>query len=211
MSEHFLSLYVKCPTRGSNVLDIFLTNNDRLVTNVNSLKTELSDHNLADILLAWNPLSTEELAIPKFDENSFRLLDFSKTDFDALKEKLNEIEWSSLRNHCSFEEFPALFTDTLFQICQSCVPQKTVPSGRPKHLNALRWKKSRLKTRLDALIATNGNPIHIKNVKYKLAGICYDMKNSFNNELDKRENRAVEKIKTNPKYFYSYAKSLSKV
>jgi hypothetical protein len=31
MSKHFLSQYVKCPTRGSNVLDIFLTNNDRLV------------------------------------------------------------------------------------------------------------------------------------------------------------------------------------
>ena len=32
MSEHFLSQYVRCPTRGNNVLDIFLTNNDRLIS-----------------------------------------------------------------------------------------------------------------------------------------------------------------------------------
>ena len=118
-----------------------------------------------------------------------------------------------MRKLCSFEEFPALFTDTLFQICQSCVPQKRVPSGRPKHVNALRRKKARLKTRLDALLAMNGNPVHIRNVKDKLALICYDIKDAFHNEMDKKKNKAVEKIKTNPNYFYSisYAKSLSKI
>ena len=142
-----------------------------------------------------------------------------------------------MRNLCSFEEFPALFTDidsfwefqiisdysdflrqmilhcldTLFQICQSFVPHKRVPSGRPKHVNALRRKKARLKTRLDALLAMNGNPVHIRNVKDKLALICYDIKDAFHNEMDKKESKALEKIKTNPKYFYSYAKSLSKI
>jgi len=29
--------------------------------------------------------------------------------------------------------------------------------------------------------------------------------------MDKKESKALEKIKTNPKYFYSYAKSLSKI
>ena len=114
-----------------------MTNNYRLITNIGSEKTELSDHNLIDIMFAWNPLISEESAIPKFDENSFRSLDFSKADYDVLKQKLDEVEWPTMRNLCSFEEFPALLMDTLFQICQSFVPQKRVPSGRLKHVNAL--------------------------------------------------------------------------
>ena len=42
MSKHLLSQYVMCPTRGSNILDLFLTNNDRLITNVKSESSSMS-------------------------------------------------------------------------------------------------------------------------------------------------------------------------
>ena len=41
MSRHLLSQYVMIPTRGSNTLDLFITNNDRLVTAVQSEPTKL--------------------------------------------------------------------------------------------------------------------------------------------------------------------------
>jgi hypothetical protein len=71
-SEHFLNQYVMSPTRGSNVLDLFLTNNSRLVTNIECKTTSMSDHNMVDIMLAWNPLSEDKSKVPAFDENSFR-------------------------------------------------------------------------------------------------------------------------------------------
>ena len=142
MSKYFLSQYITCPTRGNNTLDIFLTNNDRLVTNINSKKTELLDHYLIDIMFAWNPLNTEESVALQIDNNSFRSSDFSKVDYDILKNKLKDVDWPSICNLCSFEEFPQLFTDTLFQKCHSCVPQKKISSGRPEHLNALKRKKT---------------------------------------------------------------------
>jgi hypothetical protein len=37
ISDHLLSQYVMCPTRGNNVLDLFITNNDRVVTNVTNV------------------------------------------------------------------------------------------------------------------------------------------------------------------------------
>ena len=210
-SDNFLNQYVSCPTRGNNVLDLFLTNNSRLVSNVKSTTTSMSDHNIIDIMLAWNPLCAEKSKVPTFDENSFRSLDFSKADLDHLKQKLSEVDWVMLRSLSSFEEFPALFTDTLFQICQKCVPTKKVPTGRPKHLNALRRKKKRTQARLNALISSNGNTNHINEVTTKLALLCYDIKDAFNKHMDRKEHNAVEKIKSNPKYFYSYAKSLAKV
>ena len=211
MSEHLLSQYVLKPTRDGNILDIFLTNNDRLVANVESNVTTMSDHNIVDVMLSWNPLSPEESSIPKFDENSFRSLDFHKADFDVLRTKFSEVDWFTLRRQCTFEEFPVLFTDTLFQICASSVPVKKVSSGRPKHVNALRRKRNRQKARLQALIDNDASPEHIRNVRNKVALLQYDIKEACVQKLEGKEQKAVEKIKKNPKYFYSYAKSLSKI
>ena len=41
--------------------------------------------------------------------------------------------------------------------------------------------------------------------------MSYEIKEATVHHLEQGERRAVERIKTNPKYFYSYAKSFSKV
>ena len=78
MSDHLLSQYVKCPTRGNNVLDLFITNNDRVVTNVECKQTSKSDHHVIDVMLAYNPLCQEKSAGPTFDENRSDVLIFTK-------------------------------------------------------------------------------------------------------------------------------------
>ena len=211
MSDHFLSQYVLLPTRGSNILDLFFTNNDRLVANVDSKTTSLSDHNIVDIMLSWNPLSNEQAMAHKFDENSFRSLDFHKTNFEVLKSKFNQVDWSTLRRQCTFEEFPVLLTDTLFQICASSVPFKKTPSGHPKHVNALRRKRNRQMARLRTLSDNGASPEHILRVSNKIALLQYDIKEACVKRLDYKEQKAVERIKANPKFFYSYAKSLSNI
>ena len=175
LSDHLLSQYVMCPTRGNNVLDLFITNNDRVVTNVECKTTTMSDHNVVDVMLAYNPLGQEKSAVPKFDENSFRCLDFHQADFSSLSKELKDFDWPQLRSSCSFEEFPALFTDTLFQMCSLHVPRKTVPSGRPKHTNALRRKRNRLKARLNALVNNGALDVHIRNVRNKVQLHSYSM------------------------------------
>ena len=211
MSEHLLNQYIMLPTRGSNVLDLFITNNDRLVTSVQTKSTNLSDHRLVDVMLAWNPLNPEKSETPKFGENSFRSLDFHNADFDIVRKKLDDVNWTDLRSSSSFEDFPGLFTEKVLQICSSCVPMKTPPSGRPKHLNALRRRKNRQHARLQALIERGAPSDHIKEVTDKVALLQYDIKCAYVKNLDEKENRAVERIKSNPKFFYSYAKSLSQI
>ena len=211
MSKYLLSQYVLTPTRGQSVLDLFITNNSRLVTNVQSESTHLSDHNMVDIMLAHNPVSMEKATIPNFNEESFRSLDFHKADYDSLRGMLGEVNWSHLRASCSFEEFPAVFTDKLFEICSACVPRKTVPTGRPKHLNALRRKRNRQNARLQALVKKDAPQEHIQKVRYKVALLQYDIRCGYVKKRDEKETCAIEKIKSNPKFFYSYAKSLSKI
>ena len=210
MSKHLLNQYITIPTRGPNTLELFLTNDTRMVTNVSSTVTKLSDHNLVEVMLSHNPLEPEKSHVPIFDENEFRSLDFHNADFEIINQNLSNVNWDAIRSSCSFEQFPKLFTDTLFQICKASVPVKKVPTGRPRQLNALRRKRKKLEARINALQTHNGCPDHIKSLQTKLALIHYDIKDAINRNLDFKEQKAVNKIKTNPKYFYSYAKSLSR-
>jgi len=130
MSEGLLNQYISVLTRGENILDLFFTNDDSLVTNVSVSDTDMSDH-IVDIMLSSNPVCPETVHMKTFDANSFRSLDFNKADYEKLNTKLSMVDWTTLRQSCSLEEFPHHFTDTLLQICQSTVPVKKVSRGRP--------------------------------------------------------------------------------
>ena len=210
MSTHLLSQVVTVSTRGNNTLDLVLCSNDRLVSDVTCEATEISDHDMVNVLLSFNPGLMEEAQASYLNEMSFRALDFNRADFEPIIEILNRVNWKDLRDASTFEEFPAEFTRTVLNICLENVPRKRPPTGQPKLYNSLRRKKSRLKIRLAAAKCAN-DPARVKKLEDEIGLIAYDIKEAIVDHLDKGEKRAVEKIKVNPKYFYSYAKSFSKV
>ena len=172
--------------------------------------TELSDHTMVKALMSFNPGTWEKAQSSYLGEMSFRSLDFNRADFDVLDAKLNAIDWEKLRDSATFEEFPAQFTSKVLDICLENVPRKQPPSGKPKIYNSLRRKKSRLNIRL--LAAKCGNDAaRVKKLEDEIGLISYKIKEAIVQHLDESEKRAVEKIKENPKYFFSYAKSFSKV
>ena len=192
MSDSLMNQYVTVPTRGSNILDLFITNNDNLVTNVSSMKTDISDHNMVDIMISFNPASPFRPHVNTFDEDNFRSLDFFQADFDVLNQKLGAVDWKMLQSSCNDQEFPVLFTDTLFQICKSVVPPKKVSTGKPKALNALSRKKKKLQTRLSAVQVLHGtHDQRARELENQIALICYEIKEAINQHLDKREQKAV--------------------
>ena len=212
MSTHLLSQMVTEPTRGDSILDLIMCNDDRLISDVSCEETELSDHTMVKALMSFNPGSgTWEKAQSSYlGEMSFRSLDFNRSDFDVLDAKLSAIDWEKLRDSATFEEFPAQFTSKVLDICLENVPRKQPPSGKPKIYNSLRRKKSRLNIRL--LAAKCGNDAaRVKKLEDEIGLISYKIKEAIVQHLDESEKRAVEKIKENPKYFFSYAKSFSKV
>ena len=72
-------------------------------------------------------------------------------------------------------------------------------------------RKRKIQTQLEE--ATNVSHClqsRIDSLKRKLALAHIDIRDAINNDLLLREQQAVEKVKSNPKYFYSYAKKFSK-
>ena len=169
MSTHLLSQVVTVSTRGNNTLDLVLCSNDRLVSDVTCEATEISDHDMVNVLLSFNPGLMEEAQASYLNEMSFRALDFNRADFEPIIEILNRVNWKDLRDASTFEEFPAEFTRTVLNICLENVPRKRPPTGQPKLYNSLRRKKSRLKIRLAAAKCAN-DPARLesRNLKMRL-------------------------------------------
>ena len=208
--EFLLNQYVSAPTRGSNVLDLFFTNNPFLVTNVSCQDTILSDHRLVDISVSGNFSFGFRWDKQLKLVDPFRTLDFNRGDLDLVDDKLSQVKWNEIFAGVPFEDVPALFTIVLFQVCELCIPARKPKSGKPKKLHALRRRKKRLFCKLNgAKLARNS--FQVESIQRKIALISYEMKEVINDNLIFRERLAVNQIKTNPKSFYSYAKSFSSI
>ena len=199
---------VDVPTRKQSILDPFITNRPNDVTQVSTEETLLSDHLFVDVLLSHNPSCAPKKLRKSIDGNSFRCLDFD-SDLSDLKSALMCIDWDSIRDSCTFQEVPHIFTRTLLDTCRAHVPEKKLPSGRSRALNALRRKKNRLKARaaaLDAIgLTSESNKVHDE-----IGAITYEMRELILAAITRRETYAISKIKSNPKYFYGYIKSFDK-
>ena len=178
------------------------------MTQVSTEETLLSDHLFVDVLLSHNPSCAPKKLRKSIHSNSFRCLDFD-SDLSDLKSALMCIDWDSIRDSCTFQEFPHIFTRTLLDTCRAHVPEKKLPSGRPRALNALRRKKNRLKARATALDAI-GLTSESSKAHDEIGAITYEMRDVILAAITRRETYAISKIKSNPKYFYSYIKSFDK-
>ena len=207
MGSHFLEQCVSTATRGHNILDLFLTNRESLIQNVTVEPTELSDHDLVYIGLTFHPVLPERRQRACLE--SFRSLDYHEGDFDLLRQKLWEVDWHGLRSECDFETFPSVFTETVFKVSCEVFPKRKVPSGRPNCLNRLRRRKGKLRSRLAAFLE-KGQTAAAEEVEVELAKVCLEVREHILDSKKKRERRAVEKIKSDPRYFYSFAKSFAK-
>ena len=212
MDEQFLSQYILQPTRQNNILDLFLAKSAALVTHVNITPTMLSDHDLVEVYMSYNPCQPNVNEPPSFEAASFRSLDYSKADFDSISSSLISHDWATLLEEYGLEDFPRVFTSKLLSICQEHCPLKLPPrrKGSTK-MRVLSRKKRKLQHRLESLLADpSSSKDTISDLEDKIALLHYDIKDTVLSERLYREGLAVGKVRSNPKYFYSYAKRFSK-
>ena len=120
---------VNTPTRDRIILELFLTNNKRLIRNVAAQDTPLSDHRVVFInrltdLKSQSPTSP----IPTFEDITFRSPNIYKADSIKMNSILSEIDWDLLRDQCHADPdgnlFVELFRLTVLQVCCICSPKK---------------------------------------------------------------------------------------
>ena len=218
MSQMYVST-VSTPTRFNNILDLVISDSDRLIHHTEVQQTNQSDHDLVRVTLPFNPKATPKPEIPLFDPDSFRCFDIHQADYDRINLYLHSPEH---RLGCSKEQlppadFPDLLYRTTFQACALFTPVKVItpPSlSKPARFRrTLSRKKRKLNARLNALQSHHLHPTSptIQKLKSELNIIQLKIKDSIYSQLKFKESKVIQSIKDNPRFFVSFAKQKSKV
>lgn len=213
MSQIFLSQYIDIPTRQANVLDLFLTNSANLVLHVDSEDTKMTDHKLINIQTQYHLNATVKSHNQAADKHSFRALNLHKADFEKICEHLKTIQWDDLSEPCTAEEFSELFT--VLQVCELYCPQRLEGN---KSLNKyyrnrriLNRRRRKLQNKLNVTKSLSPHKTRlIDNLNAKINEVYIQIKDSITAQKREAEQRAVQTIKQNPRFFFSYSKQFDK-
>ena len=223
MSKHFLSQCIDKPTRGDSILDVLLTNNCRAIGHVKSTNTCLSDHNLVEITLKYNPALGAKVhdSLPKWDPHSFRGRNLDSADYEKMNGDFHEVDWDRMLSQCEEEHdgdkdgsyFVHQLRQSVLETCISHSELKKTPTARKvsKNKRVLIRQKKKLKARIKALKLKNPLSTRIQKLENELFVIHVKLKDIILADLAAQEQRALDTIKSCSKYFYSYAKRFSKV
>ena len=142
--EFCLNKHINTPTRGCNILDIVLTNNDDLFHNISVDKTSLSDHDI--ITLTTNlPTNMRTRSASEVHETpNFSQLNFLSESvcWESLKKELDETNWDLLMKDCDTEAQYDLLMTKCLEISEKYVPLR-MPSTKasPNKGNRPRGRK----------------------------------------------------------------------
>ena len=215
MTCHLLSQYVQVPTRDHNILDLCLTNVDKLIYQVSSEKTILSDHNIVNILLSAGELSIEKIPTPPLSVPcGFQSLNLFDADFTKISNELSTIDWQSVWKASNLEDFPNVLYSTVLNVCKKFTPIKSQAPSKPKkdrQYKSLLRKLKKVKSRLKCIETLQPSSSKCEILKKEILLTKEKIKEYSFSMLEKKEKKAISKIKKKPKYFYKYVKNLAKV
>ena len=208
-SQHFLVQVIDQPTHtGGNTLDLALTNNPHMFTAVSIFPTSpVSSHHMAIIETSLstrqNPYDEPEVQ-SGFDRVN---LHSPKTDWPLIKAELASTDWAQLFNGKTAGEMLEAMTG----VCENVVIVNAPPKNKrrqnhysliPRERKILMRKRSRLRKQYSAASSDSRKSA----IQCKLVDLERKLQDSHKRQAQNEEDRAVDAIKTNPKYFYSYAK-----
>ena len=204
--EYYMEQYILEATRGSNILDLFFSNNDLAVLNVDvQPPTILSDHQL--VIVATN-FSTQRSTDKVDVKSGFGALNFTDNMINWVKinEDISNVDWVELFESRNATDMYDIFLSEILKICEDHVPVKNrkTRSKIPRDRKVLMRNRAKLKRKLNAR-----NIMNKANLENKIKDIETKIAESHKAELESREECAVRRIKDDPKYFYKYASKKS--
>ena len=216
MEDHFLPQYIDKPTRDSNILDYFITNNSTFVLQTDTVEDKsLSDHNIVKIKSTYNIKTTHTRNTQHFQDHTFRSINLQKAKYSEINDHLKNVNWKELKDLCSPEEFPELLRLTVLQVCSLYSPTKSAQSKKSNSFtrarNVLRRRKRKVNPQIKAIEKNNKKCKKLKKLRAELYDINQKIQDSIKNQRQQNESKAVNSIKKNPRYFYSFAKQSNKL
>ena len=213
--QHHLSQYIYEPThyRG-NTLDLICTNNPMIIHGYNIEQTICSPHHLIECSTTYSLSHAEHSQTPKPPTKSiFDQLNFHSPDIDwkCIENEFEQVDWKKELNGVSPKEKTDKFIEISKRISEKYVPKRKSYTNNskpiiPRHRRKLMRRRTKLNRRLRATTSESCR----KKIIAEGKDIEKSLMQSYHSQHLYEEDKAVNAIKCNPKYFYSYANKYSK-
>ena len=198
--ERCMTQHVETSTHISgNVLDLILSSDDDLVTNVQMEgRLGMSDHEMIVATIAIEPIRTLECKYAR---------DFRKANYVEMRGHMARVDWADKYGESDVEECWSVFKELIAQITDNFVPLKrkrnnNTPPWMDKEVrNAIKEKK-RAWDKWKRTRADDDKNVYKKWEK-KVKKMVHNKKNSL-------ERQVARECKDDPKRFYSFVNSTRK-
>ena len=209
MSDINLLQLITTPThKNGNTLDLILTNNLQLLHSYETIPTiKISDHFLLNVQTHLRsieevPLIPEPNLRNQFDKYNFYS---NKIDWNEVNKKLETIDWEDLKDDVPNIQINRI-TQRIIDIVIDLIPLKSANSHHKKKIPRDRRILFRKRKKILKKFTKD-----LKKINKNLLDIEYKLNQSYKKEEQSNEVKAVNAIKENPKYFFSYTRKHSKV
>jgi hypothetical protein len=217
MDNHLLNQMVTENTRDDkSILDLVITNNHQAIHNIEIEKTELSDHDIVWTQLSYKNLTKLPSNHNQQTDSPLDNLNLNKADWDSIRSNLAQVDWNQTLKDKDVEEMNSLINDQLITTCSNHAPAREnktqskpyIPRKRRSLLNI----RKRLNTKINIckFAKPNDHEEKLKRLNKKKSELEIEIRDAIRLEATNKEKRAIEKIKINPRAFYTYAKQKSK-
>ena len=217
LNDHFLTQHIVKPThiRG-NTLDLVFTNNSYLLHSYECIKPlqSVSDHYVIECCTQFNSIHNQldevkpDLASP-FDKLNFHS---DEIKWDEVTKEFQAINWSDELIDLHPDEMLSKFMQILLAVCSRLVPiKKSTSISTTTKIPRERRNLMRKRRALEIKLGKTSSVTRIRNIEGKLTNIEILLQKSYQATHQQGEMRAVQSIKSNPKYFFAYAKKFSKI
>lgn len=215
-SHLFLKQVVNKPThKDGNTLDLVLTNNTDLISDIefNDTLLSITHHKVVHLSTSYNVNLVDADAINAFYLNEFQKFNFfsEKVDWEGLSSKLGKCNWVALFRNKSVDDMLDIFYTMCLEASEEFVPKRQFSNAKKKQINPAIKKLIRRRRRLNKTLSKVRSDNRKNLLREELLGIEKKLMNLYRSTEEYQENKAISSIKKNSKYFFKYAKKFAKV
>ena len=215
--EFFLSQLIQMPThRKGNTLDLLFSNNPMIIHTCNTVETNLSDHDIIECLTTYNINITKEQSVNLNDStDDFDNFNFfnENTDWLRIDHELAQQDWEMEFRALNPRQMLSKFLAICKAISSKYAPirKKDISAQRKSQIPRDRKNLMRKRRRINVQLRKATNEARQNKLKSEAREVEKKLIKSYQKTRKDRENKAVNSIQRNVKYFFSYAKKFSTV
>ena len=213
MDKHSMVQIVDRPTHGTEILDLIWTNNRELVTDIEVTPyLQFTDHSVITAATSYKVQEVRSKEPMHLLDSGRRLLalDFPRAPWPAVRAALQQVDWSPMAERA--RESPAAayswLMATLLPLLEELVPARRVGLKRGKRrIDKERRRVWRKLGRVRRHIITTTSPTRMTELLAAKRVLEEELRRSYATSGWQEETEVVSQMKTNPKAFFTFAKS----